>query len=150
MATGQKLLSLAKGLEDDRQRFWRDAGARVCHSDFYPWAAGADLDGHAPLFGKLDRVFNQVLQHDLELCRVCVQRWQSWRHPPSKRQARPLLQVPGLALQLLNQLGNNNFFEIQRQPPCFKTAHIERGINQFAQRSCASLHSLQDVGLLCG
>ena len=63
----------------------------------------------------------------------------------TKLHARLLLQLAGLGVDLAQQGGGLDIFQVERQPSGFQAADVERGVDEIEQLVRAVLDALQRI-----
>jgi hypothetical protein len=73
MGARDRVVGLAKRLKDQLQRLRRNPHAGVADANLYALRIPLRRDRNAARFGKLYRIADEILEHDLELAGVGVQ-----------------------------------------------------------------------------
>src|SRR5689334_8289274 len=91
MLVGGRRLELTKRFEDYTQCLLRNANPRVCHAELHTVRNTPGGHGDTATGGKLNRVANEIFEHDFEFARVGVEHRQGLLDLPDKAERRLLL-----------------------------------------------------------
>ena len=93
----------------------------------------ADLHPDGTLRGELDRIGDQILEHDLQLSGVGVDARERRLEVPDEGEVRPAAHVLGFRVELNHEVLEGDLGELDRQPVGFQTAQVERRVDQVEQ-----------------